>query len=173
MDTGAAVLIHLPNPLKSGMLCPMRVTLLFFTILLTMTTGCTFKETYRVMLKNETTSPLTVGFVKNGPPAEALWASPEDLAIAPIGRERTSWGEVIEAGKTADVVLSGTFQNRVNAFLRVYQGKHDIDHLLAISRGGGNRVDIILDPGRPNAFIIYINAGKLDARLYRPAPPKQ
>ena len=150
----------------------MRFTFFFSVILLLMTTGCTFKETYRVLLKNETNTPVTVGFVKNGPPAEAMWSSPEDLAIQLVGRERTGWGEVIEAGKTADVVLSGTFQNGVNAFLRVYQGKHDIDHLLAISRGSGARVDLILDPARPNAFIIYMNSGKLDARFYRPPAPR-
>ena len=145
--------------------------MLVVAVFLMVLTGCTYKETYRVMLKNETNSPLTVGFVKNGPPAESMWASPEDRAFQTADRDNTRWGEVIPAGKTADVQLTGTFHDRIRAFLRVYQGTHTTDELLAISRGSGNRLDLILDPTRPNGFIISNKSGKLVFESIRPVAP--
>src|SRR5256885_647147 len=62
-------------------------------------TGCTTTQTFDVSVKNQTSRPVTVGFVKEGPPFEAHWASPEDYASLPPSRQPARWGQVIPEDK--------------------------------------------------------------------------
>ena len=141
------------------------LTLLFIVSLIT---GCASptKYNFAVSLRNATAGPITVGFVKKGPPNEPQWASPESFTLLPPSRQPTEWGEVIVAGKIANVRLSGEVYPGTPAYLRVYAGEHPLNELLAISRGTGGRLDLILDPGHNNAFVITDPNGRLAAKLY-------
>jgi hypothetical protein len=137
-------------------------------ILAALLTGCgTTKTTFDVALKNATSRPLTVGFVKDGPPSGPEWASPESYALWPPSRQPTLWGSIIEPGRTANVRVTGEFAQGEAAYLRVYAGEHTLSELLAISRGTGDRLDLALEPGRDNAFVVTTARGKLTGKLMR------
>lgn len=137
-------------------------------ILASLVVGCgTTKATFDVALKNATSRPLTVGFVKDGPPSDPEWASPESYALWPPSRQPSVWGAVIEQGKTANVRVTGEFGQGEGAYLRVYAGEHTLGELLAISRGTGDRIDLPLEPGRDNAFVVTTDRGKLTGKLMR------
>lgn len=145
----------------------MRTLALF--LLAALLTGCASPTKYNfdVSLRNATSGPLTVDFVKKGPPNEPQWASPESYTALPPSRQPTEWGKVIAAGKTAEVHVTGEIYPGAPAYLRVYAGEHPLNELLAISRGTGGRLDLVLVPGRNNAFIITDPNGKLAAKLFR------
>jgi hypothetical protein len=134
--------------------------------------GCATTEKFQVVLKNETPDALTIGLAKNGGAGDPIWESPEEIAITNPGAER-AWGVTVPPGKTADTpVVEGKFYNGETAFLRIYgngSSSHlDFSHLLAISRGSPNRLDLRLEPG-PNFFLIREEGGMLDGlRIDRP-----
>lgn len=142
------------------------ITFLFIAVLLT---GCASptKYDFAVSLRNATAGPITVGFVKKGPPNEPQWASPESYTSLPPSRQPTEWGEVIAAGKFANVRVTGEIYPGVPAYLRVYAGEHPVNELLAISRGTGGRLDLILVPGQNNTFVITDPNGRLAGKLFR------
>ncbi len=144
----------------------MRSFILLF--LAALMTGCVSPKKYNfaVSLRNATTGPLTVGFVKKDPPNETQWMSPESFTNWPPSRQPTDWGEVIAAGKVANFRVTGEVYPGATAFLRVYSGVHPLNELLAISRGTGGRLDLGLVPGENNAFVITDPSGKLSAKLY-------
>jgi hypothetical protein len=127
--------------------------------------GCATTEKFRVFLKNDTPDALTIGLAKNGGAGDPIWESPEEMAIDNPGTERT-WGVIVPPGKTADTPLvKGKFYNGEMAFLRIYSNGElshlDFSHLLAISRGSPNRLDLRLEPGA-NFFLIREDKGVLD-----------
>ena len=132
--------------------------------------GCSpaTKASFDVSIRNRSSGPLTVGFVKRGSPFEQDWASPEELTNLPPSRQPSLWGFVVEQGKTAEVRVHGEFSGGASAYLRVYAGDHPLVDLLAMSRGTGSRLDIALQPGRNNAFVITDPGAKLTAQLSRP-----
>src|SRR4051812_2612291 len=100
-----------------------RALLLIF---ITATLGCSQKHAFDVSVRNDTSRPITVGFVKVGGPFEPDWASPEDLTELPPSGRPTDWGKVLPPGKTASVRVGGDFESGAAAFLRVYAGTYPL-----------------------------------------------
>src|SRR5687768_12016867 len=130
---------------------PPRLPLLLPALLLASAFGCSSArtQTYDIHVTNSTSGPVTISLAKDGPPYEAAWASPEDLAIeSPRYRERGGMG-VIPPGKTASTEkLTGRFEANAQGYLRVYAGDLTISEMLSKSRGSPGRVDVPLVPGR-------------------------
>ena len=142
----------------------MRIAPLLMIVLLV---GC--RTTYDVKVRNDLKQPVTVWLTKNGPPAEANWLSPEQIAIGnvPAGEKRSD--VVVPSGKTAETgKVKGKFPKGTSAVLRVYVGQHTLDELLAMSRPGTSRVDVVLPRGK-SSLIIREENGKIVAS---PAPGK-
>ena len=140
-------------------------------LLLAVLTGCSTPAQYSfdVSVKNNTARPLTIGFTKNGPPAEPGWASPESETNLPPDRQHATWGNVVAPAKIASIHIDGKFYGGVYPFLRIYSGEHTLTELLAMSRGNGDRLDLNLRPGPDNFFIVTEEAGRLSAKLARMA----
>jgi hypothetical protein len=133
-------------------------------VLMMFAVGCSGPtQTYQVTLRNDLTQPITVWLTKSGPPAEANWLSPEQVAVGegpPGGRMA---GTAVPSGKTAETPkISGKLPAGTSAILRVYVGQHTLDELLAMSRGNSNRLDVPLSPGDSN-LIVRERDGKLVA----------
>jgi hypothetical protein len=126
-------------------------------------------HTFDLTVTHATTRPVTISLAKNGPPYEAAWASPEDIAIeTPRYRERGGMG-MIPPGKTASVEkLSGKFDANTEGYLRVYAGDLTISEMLSKSRGSPGRVDVQLVPGR-NDIRVVDNGGSIAAQIDQPA----
>src|SRR5438874_168139 len=88
-----------------------------FPLLLIALTGCAKTHSFDVGIKNNTDHPLTIGFVKSGPPFEPHWAAPEDWAMLPPSRQPARWGQVLAAGKIVEFHVSGKFDRGAGAFL--------------------------------------------------------
>jgi hypothetical protein len=117
--------------------------------------GCasTRQETFELSVKNQTGTPISVWLTKDGPPDEQGWESPELLAMMP--QTATYSFSSLEPGKVAHAgPLTGRFEQGVNAWLRVYQGLHTLEEILAISRGSHDRLDLRLVPGRHQITIV-------------------
>ena len=118
---------------------------------------------FQVSVKNATNRPITIWLVKDGPPVEQGWRSPEQLAMSLPGHEERISGKVIPAGKTADTGnLDGKFAPGTYAWLRVYDGQQRLSEILAISRGNPARLDVPLDPGI-SRIVIKDRAGRITA----------
>ena len=139
-------------------------------VLVMLVVGCSGPtQTYSVVVRNELTQPITIWLTKSGPPAEANWLSPEQIAVGegPTGGRMA--GTAVPSGKTAETAkISGKFPGGTSAILRVYVGQHTLDELLAMSRGNSNRLDVPLAPGESN-LIVRERDGKLAAE---PSPEK-
>jgi hypothetical protein len=131
--------------------------------------------TFDVSLKNATDTPLTVGFIKRGPPSDPHWMSPEDWTNAPPSRQPESWGFVIPPGETFAERVTGEMSSGADPIVRIYAGTHPLNDLLAISHGAGDRLDLGLQPHGNNYFIITHNGphGGLAARLRHRSPASQ
>ncbi len=143
---------------------PSRVFI--FAALLLGTVGCmSEKRTYQVSVQNQLSVPITVWLVKENGPAESKWLSPEDIGMAnPISDENLP-DIVVPPGKTATrPPLEGKFdKDRGRAYLRVYQGTPSLTEMLASDKGEMNRLDLLLDPGVRNDFVVDDHAGYLSA----------
>lgn len=141
-----------------------------FLLLVVFAVGCSGPtQTYNVTVRNDLNQPITVWLTKNGPPAEANWLSPEQIAVGegPAGGRMA--GTPVPSGKIAETgKISGKFPAGTNAILRVYVGQHTLDELLAMSRRNSSRLDVMLSPGETN-LIVREEGGKLSAE---PAPGK-
>src|SRR5262245_58718980 len=118
-------------------------------------TGCGgASRTYEVNLRNESMQPVTVWLTKSGPPYEASWKPPEQLALEQPGSDKLLGGVIIPAGSAGSTgSVSGRFPADTDAILRVYLGEYSISGLLAISRGSPNRIDVVLKPGVNNLSV--------------------
>ena len=154
---------------------PASVVILAFSLLIG--TGCgvvtrmtTAKGTFTVAVQNESSRPIRIGLTKSGPPFEAEWASPEDVAIANAKDAGARWGQVVLPGQVATLPqISGRFSDGVYAFLRVYADDPALSDMLAIGRHSPNRLDLPLDAG-VNRFIIMDDRDRLTARRVPGAP---
>jgi hypothetical protein len=105
-------------------------------------------RSYGVSIKNDLPRPVTIALTKDGPPFEAPWASPEDLAAGRVIRDDASGFRVVEAGRTASVNnINGRFDKGSKAILRVYSGSMTFREMLD-TMPGSNRVDVTLTPGK-------------------------
>ena len=117
--------------------------------------GCTQTRTFLVAVKNATPRPITIGFVKSGPDFDPDWASPEAWTEIPPSRRPIEWGREIAPDGIVRARISGKLDAHSVAFLRVYGGGGlTVADLLAKSHGTGDRLDLVLDPGGPNAFLV-------------------
>ncbi|MCC6423053.1 MAG: hypothetical protein IT447_06195 [Phycisphaerales bacterium] len=111
------------------------------------------QETFELSVKNQTSTPISIWLTKDGPPDEQGWESPEQLALLP--QTTTFSFTTVEPGKVAHAgPLTGQFAPGVNAWLRVYQGLHTLDEILAISRGSHDRLDYLTLPGKHRLTIV-------------------
>jgi hypothetical protein len=111
-------------------------------------TGCANKPTFQATVHNNLDVPITVGFIKDGPPVEREWLTVEQMAMGAPLDALPAWGMVIPAGKTGDSPkVSGTFERGTRAYLRVYRGQHPNAELMAISDSSLSRATVMLMPG--------------------------
>ena len=122
----------------------MKMKLTIAALLVLTVVGCnSTTKSYSVMVKNESTRPVTLWLTKDGPPAEEGWLTPEqivkarrdlkyDLAFVPPGRTGIT-------DKT-----SGQFPQGTHAVLRVYEGQKEVFDL---AEAGASHWDYPLEPG--------------------------
>jgi hypothetical protein len=135
----------------------------FFTaiaLMLAAVAGCSRVDQFNVVVRNETTAPLTVVLTKDGPPFEAKWAAPEDLAIGSPSAEEEHGFVVLPPGREAEVAVEGRFDRGTRGVVRVYRGEPDISAMNAIHRTSPDRIDVPLTPGF-NSFVIAEADGRL------------
>lgn len=135
-----------------------------------MVLGCTNTKTgtFEVEVINRTASPLSVGLVKNGPPAEKNWDSPEMIAFAAPGLTNKHWGMLVGPSETRRIgPQSGVFEKGSAPFLRIYRGDLTINQLLAINRQSTDRTSVPLLIGK--SFVtVTEESGRLKAEYVRP-----
>jgi hypothetical protein len=135
-------------------------------LLLVALVGCATKQSFDVSVRNNTDQPLTVGFVKVGTPADPAWAPPESWYQLPPSRQPNTWGIVVDPGTTRGAHVEGEFDPGAAPFLRIYGGEHALADLLAISHNTGDRLDLRLEPGGHNDFIVTLDEhGRIAAKL--------
>ena len=131
--------------------------------------GCAPKATYDLSITNRTERAVTVGLVKDGPPPEAEWAAPEELALETRLEALPPWGHVIPPGKTIDSSpISGTFPRGTAPYLRVYAGEHSIAELLSISSSSPDRAELLLMPGHSDVVVRIDETGHVRAERVAP-----
>lgn len=144
----------------------MNLRVYFPLVLLSIMVGCsTHSESYMVSVKNETQSPLTMGFTKDGEPFQDEFMAPEDIALdRQVKPELYSWGNLLMPGKVASTKkpMTAKLETDAVAYLRVYRGHLNMLEILAISRGSPSRADVPLMPGQ-NSYIIVEQDGRLNA----------
>jgi hypothetical protein len=114
--------------------------------------GCSTTETrrYDVTVRNETGRTITLWLTKDGPPEQAVWRSPEQVAMSRSVYDERLGGITLPAGKTAFTQeVKGDFRPESLAWLRVYEGQFkSLSDLLAVSPRSPLRTDFALSPGR-------------------------
>ncbi|HEX5241712.1 MAG TPA: hypothetical protein VFW23_00515 [Tepidisphaeraceae bacterium] len=107
---------------------------------------------FQISLTNDTPNPLTIALTKSGPPFEAKWAAPEDVAAKHVTPDQTSGMMVIQPSKTVNSTVSGRFEKNSEPVLRVYPGAMTFSEMLS-AKTGVNRFDLPLTDGS-NKFIV-------------------
>lgn len=127
----------------------------YYVVLGLLVVGCGPKlQSYSIVVKNESTTPMTVWLTKDGPPPEAGWLSPEQIAMTGRKSDDPISGVVIPPGKTAEIPsISGRFASGTQAVLRVYYGQKLFNDLLASGSGSASRTDVRLTPGQNQILI--------------------
>src|SRR4051812_1794919 len=154
-----------------------RLPLLVSCLAVPALVGCspTSTERFDVTVRNDTPNPLTLALVKDGPPYEAAWATPEDFAIDSAHRREDWAGKTgrlngLPPGKTAEVRgLTGQFEAGTRAFLRVYNGDLTVSQMLSKGPDSPDRVDVILVPGA-NELTVVPDGSAIKVRVDRPGP---
>lgn len=134
--------------------------------------GCARKEAFDIVVRNETRGAITVALTKDGPPFEALWAGPEDLAIASPRADEQHGFAVLEPGQEADVSLEGRFQSGVRGYVRAYRGDLLISDMTAIGPASPNRIDLPLRPGINRIVVGEENGRLVHKRGATPVAPR-
>ena len=126
----------------------------------TISIGCNpSQKSFDVRVHNDASTPVTLWLSKSGPPAEAGWLSPEQLAADPQHAKYDL--AIVPPGKTGSSKMSGTFPEGTNAVLRVYRGEKELFYILQDAKAGmEQRTDYVLKPGTNNLSVID-QGGKL------------
>jgi hypothetical protein len=129
------------------------------------------KRVYDVTVQNNASVSVTIWLTKDGPPYEAGWLAPEDIAIeSPKQPEKIIGGVVVPQGKSANTgPLKGQFEPQTRAVLRVYAGQLSFDELLASPSDEKRRIDTTLHPGASN-LVVTGGAGRIDVKESTPSP---
>src|SRR5688572_21943044 len=111
--------------------------------------GCGSGKSYQVEVKNQTSQPVTLWLLKDGPPKEEGWYSPEELSAMPEETRPRYDLAIVPPGKTGFTgKVSGDFPSGTNAVIRVYEGEKELFHLLQDAEAGvTNRAEQVLKPG--------------------------
>jgi hypothetical protein len=126
------------------------------------------RETYEFTVHNQTARPLTLWLTKDGPPYEAKWESPEELATQwPVEDDSIPMVVVAPQATLRGGPIQGHFDRGVRAILRIYAGSRTFKEVLAFGPEDRDRLDVALRPGR-NDLVVTEQAGRLKAI---PAPP--
>jgi len=117
---------------------------------------------YQVEVKNQTTEPVTLWLTKDGPPPEAGWYSPEQLAAMPEDARPRYDLAIVAPGRTATTEkMAGEFSKGTRAVLRVYEGQKELFHILEDAKAGKEqRVDRVLKRGM-NRFTVVERDGAI------------
>lgn len=142
----------------------MRLQFVLMVVAVFALVGCAPKATYDLSITNQTDRAVTVGLVKEGPPPEADWTTPEEQALETRLEALRPWGHVIPPGKTIDSSpISGTFPRGTAPYLRVYAGEHSIAELLSISSSSPDRTEMLLMPGHGDIIVRIDETGHVRA----------
>jgi len=133
-------------------------------LLVSLIMGCSGPTNiYDITVRNDLAQPITVWLTKNGPPAESIWLSPEQIASGEAPRGERIAGRAVPPGKVAETgAVKGHFPTGTDAILRIYLGQHTLDELLAMSHRDSERLDVTLTPGK-STLIVHEQNGKLVA----------
>jgi len=148
----------------------MRKRTTFVLLLMLGGLGCSSGKTYmfEVVVVNRTPSTLAAGLVKDGPPLEAKWDSPEQIAIGAPQFSEKHWGTPIPPGESRTLgPQKGTLESDTVPFVRVYSDDLTISELCAINRESGDRVSMPVPSGK-----VEIVVERQYGRLVIPAIPK-
>lgn len=124
--------------------------------------GCNpSQKSFQVSVKNDSTTPVTLWLTKDGPPAEAGWMAPEQLAADPAHAHYDL--AFVPPGKTGSTPkLSGQFPEGTHAVIRVYKGEKELYYILKDEKAGtGERIDYILKPGSNHLAVIDAPGGRI------------
>lgn len=129
--------------------------------------GCTSRGNFDITVHNQTTEPLSAGFIKAGGPMDPRWTTPSEIAILSPQLTDRPWGALVPPGKTVHLKSSSSFRKGSTAYIRIYAGDKTVDELLAISPGSPDLTQRALDNGR-SAFVIQRDQGQLTMREVAP-----
>jgi hypothetical protein len=121
---------------------------------------------YHVIVTNRTAEPITVWITKAHPPYEPAWDPPE--AIQP-DQPQTLGGREVDPDYTAEIKISGQFDNDNFAILRIY-GSEKMEEILKMSPLSDKRLDVDLKPGDTNLDVVLVN-GELATQPHMPGHP--
>ena len=145
--------------------------LLLLSLLLLPACTSAQSRSFQITIKNETARPLSLGLVKNGPPAEDGWIAPHEVAMMAPQLSDRKWGWVLNPGETKTFgPHTGHFESQTQAILRIFAGTPTIDEILSFSREDPERLDIYLFPGKSAYVIRYAPGGRLEHRLLDSPP---
>jgi hypothetical protein len=118
-------------------------------------TGCATNATYKLSVENKLDKPVTLWLVKDDGPEQPGWLTPEQVAETSPATDDQLPDVVVNPNETAKIgPVTGSFYGRVpRASLRIYGGKPDLTQMLAMGRGGLDRLDFVLQPGVSNLVI--------------------
>ena len=142
---------------------PGMKTWLTVLVLAAVALGCnSTKKSFEVEVTNQTNTPVTLWLMKEGPPPEEGWRSPEELALLPEGLPRNYDLAFVSPGKTGYTPrLAGEFPDGTHAVLRVYEGEKELFHILQETKAGTvKRIDHKLRPGK-NRLTLVDRAGQM------------
>lgn len=125
--------------------------------------GCnSTKKSFEIEVTNQTNTPVTLWLMKDGPPSEDGWRSPEELALLPEGAPRNYDLAFVSPGRTGYTPrLTGEFPDGTNAVLRVYEGEKELFHILQETKAGTiRRIDHPLRPGKNRLKLVH-RAGQM------------
>jgi hypothetical protein len=152
---------------------PSLPSLLLLVLASVAAAGCQPKATFEVIVSNDTDVPLTIGIVKEGPPYEPAFGTPDDWSRYSPFAAPPAWGTVLPPQMGTRLgPKTGAFPQGALAYLRVYRGEHPNSMLIAMSQAGPDRLDILIYPGHSEFIVRKDESGALKAIKQRPpAPP--
>lgn len=122
--------------------------------------GCAPSRTYafNVTVENKTDQLLTVFLIKDGPPVEKGWMSPENMVMQRRADDDSIANFALEVppGRTlyGKRDVTGKFEPNTIPILRIYRGRFKgLSELLAVSSSSPDFLEITLPPG-PSTWTI-------------------
>jgi len=126
-------------------------------------------RSYDIIVKNETSRPVTLVLQKESGPRQDAWLTPEEIARG-TSIPNAKWGiGVVPAGKSvAARDVRGDFDKGSGAWIRVYRGEPTLGEMLKIQPDSGDRAQAPLTPGS-NQFVVRMRNGNITVQPVEPA----